>query len=86
MTANPGATSPQTFSGSFHFVLGDLIHSHAKRNQLRRSTAEDRAKVSAAKVLATTRSIFREYHTKGLARALFCWHTSSCTANTIPPF
>ena len=86
MTAILGAACFHTSSGFCHGMLGFRSHSQASRNQWVKSTADDRANVSAANVLATTRSIFFEYHTSGLAMALFWWKISSWTAKNKPPF
>ena len=85
-TAMLGGAFFHTVSGFFHGVWAFLIYFHAKRIQSSKSTAVDRAKVSAARVLATTLSIFFENQTNGLARALCCWKTFSWVAKMIPPF
>ena len=75
-----------TISGLFQGVRGHFIHSHASLIQSSKSTAVDSANVSAARVLATTRSIFFENHTRGLALATFWLKTSSWVASIKPPF
>ena len=86
ITAMPGGAFIQTLSGSRQGTAGFLIHSHIKRSQLAVSTADDNAYVSDARVLATTRSIFFEYHDSGLAVAFFWSKMSLWVAKNKPPF
>lgn len=86
VTAMLGWLFFHTFSGSFQGTMGFSNHSQLSLIQSKRSIAWDKANVSAARVLATTRDIFLEYHTMGLAPA-GCWFiTCRCAARIIPPF
>ena len=69
VTAMLGLLFCHTLSGSFQGIVGSSIHSQLSLIQSKRSMACDNAKVSAASVLATTRDIFLEYQTMGLAPA-----------------
>lgn len=64
-TAMLGVMSFNASSGSCHFNFGLHIHAQTIRTHSTKSTALDRAYVSAANVLPTTRLTFLEYHSRG---------------------
>ena len=73
-------------SGLRQLIVGLLIHAQCILIQLRRSKAPERAYVSEANVLATTRLIFLENHTKGLTLEVLVWSISSVVAKIKQPF
>jgi hypothetical protein len=73
-------------SGVFHGMKGSRIQAQWIRVQLNRSRAPERANVSDAKVLETTRLIFLENHSNGLTGADRASLTSSVVAMIKQPF
>ena len=85
-TANALGRDFKASSGLFQLIFGFSIHAQCNLVQLKRSKAPERAYVSDARVLETTRLIFFENQMRGLTADILVWSMASVVAKMRHPF